>query len=197
MKQTSPFLRLLAVLFSVALIAAACGDDDSDADDTGTETTQDEGSAADTDATDTDATGSDDTGSDDTGDEASGDAASGDLPDELFSEDCQEAYSAFIGVQAQFGAAFTGQTEGLAEAQADFEAMVDAAPDDVKDAFETFSVEVEKLTDAIADIGLDGESVPTAEQMGELVALADSIDEEAFDQSSDEISAYFDDVCGE
>jgi len=187
MRQAPPFLRLLAVLFSVALVAAACGDDDSDvAADGGDETTQDEGSTAGTDDSDTDQGGS----------EATGDAASGDLPDSVFSEDCQEAYAAFVGVQAQYGAAFTGQTEGLAEAQADFDALVEAAPDDVKDAFETFAAEMEKVTDALADIGMDGTSEPTAEQMAQLFQMADTIDEEAFEQSSNEIAAYFDEVCG-
>jgi hypothetical protein len=199
MKRTSPFLRLLAVLFSVALIAAACGDDDSDADDSG-ETTQDEGSTAGPDEAGTDETGdeggTDEGGTEATGDEATGDAASGDLPDEFFSEDCQEVYNAFLGAQTQLSTAFTGQVGDIEEAQASLDALAENAPDEVADAFETWAAEMAVFFDALADIGFDGSGQPTAEQMAQLGQVSDTVDEAALEEAGEEISVYFEDVCG-
>jgi len=88
-------LRLLAVLLSFVLIAAACGDD-SDSDDTGADDTS-------TDDTGSDDTGSDDTGSDDTGsdDTGSDDTGSDDTGSDDTGSDEPELTDSFTGVTAE------------------------------------------------------------------------------------------------
>ena len=189
MRTPSTVLRLLAALLALALVAAACGDDD---DDDGTDETTQEDTGADT-GGDGAAT---DTGGDEDGNEPDGEAASGDLPDEFFSEDCQQAYDSFLAANTQMGSAFTGQTGDIDEAKASIEALADNAPDEIADAFETFATEMGVFFDALADIGFDGSSQPTAEQMSQLMQISETVDEEALEQSADEISAYFDEVCG-
>lgn len=193
MRVSSVFLRLLAALFALALVAAACGDDDDDGDQGGAETTQDETGSADTAG---DEGGTDDTGSDAGTDEPDGDAASGDLPDEFFSEDCQQAYDSFLAANTQLGSAFTGQVGDFEEAKAGIDALADNAPDEIADAFETFATEMGVFFDALADMGMNVDGQPSPEQLGQLMQAAESVDEAALDQASNEISAYFEDVCG-
>ncbi len=183
MRTPSVLLRLLAALFALALVASACGDDDdADGDQNGAETTQD---------------ATDDTGTGDEGgtDEPDGDAASGDLPDEFFSEDCQQAYDSFLAANTQLGGAFTGQVGDVEEAKASIDALADNAPEEIADAFETFAAEMGVFFDALADMGMDANGQPSAEQLGQLMQAAESVDEAALDEASNEISAYFEDVC--
>ncbi len=191
MRTPPAFLRLLAALLALAMVAAACGDDDDADDQSGDETTQDE-----TGGTDTGGDG-DEGGTAETGTEPDGDAASGDLPDEFFSEDCQDAYNSFLGAQTQLSSAFTGQAGDVEEAQAAIDALADNAPDEVADAFETWAAELSVYFDALADLGFDGSSQPTAEQMAQLGQLAETVDEAALEEAGEEISAYFEDVCGQ
>jgi hypothetical protein len=187
MRTPSVFLRLLAALLALALVAAACGDDDTD-DQSGDETSTAE--------TGTDEAGTDEASTDEGGTEPDGDAASGDLPDDFFSEDCQEAYDTFLAVNSKLGAAFTGETGDIEEARASIDALADNAPDEVADAFETFAAEMGVFFDALADIDLTPGSQPTAEQMSQLIEISETVDEAALEEAGEEISAYFEDVCG-
>jgi hypothetical protein len=193
---------LLAVLFAVALVAAACGDDDSDSDQSGDETTQsdtgtDEGGTDEggTEETGPDEGSTDEADTDQGGTEPDGDAASDDLPDEFFSEDCQEVYNAFLGAQTQLSSAFTGQVGDIEEAQAGLDALAENAPDEVADAFETWAAEMSVFFDALAEIDLAPGGQPTAEQLGELVQISETVDEAALEEAGEEISAYFEEVC--
>ncbi len=192
MRTSSVFLRLLAALCALALVASACGDDDdADGDQGEAETTQDETGTSDA------GTGTDDTGTDEAGtDVPDGDAASGDLPDEFFSADCQEAYDSFLAANTQLGSAFTGQVGDFEEAKANIDALADNAPDEIADAFETFASEMGVFFDALADMGMDTTGQPSPEQLGQLMQAAESVDEAALDEASNEIAAYFEDVCG-
>ena len=190
MRQASPFLKLLAVLFAVTLVAAACGDDDSD-DGDGDETSQDEGSTS-----DTDESAAAELGADEGGSEPSADDVSGDLPDEFFSDECQDVYNAFLGAQTQLGSAFTGQVADAEEAQAAIDALAENAPDEIAGAFETWAAEMSVFFDAMADIDLDGTGQPTAEQMTQLMELSETVDEAALEEAGEEISAYFEEACG-
>ncbi len=192
MRTPSVFLRLLAALLALALVAAACGDDDSD-DQSGDETST---AGTGTDEAGTAGTGTDETGTDEAGTEPDGDAASGDLPDDFFSEDCQEAYDTFLAVNSKLGVAFTGETGDIEEARASIDALADNAPDEVADAFETFAAEMGVFFDALADIDLTPGSQPTAEQMSQLIEISETVDEAALEEAGEEISAYFEDVCG-
>ncbi len=187
MRTPSVFLRLLAALFALALVAAACGDDDSD-DQGGDETTQEDTGTAEADTAEA--------GTDEGVTEPDGDAASGDLPDNFFSEDCQQAYDSFLEVQTQLGAAFTGQAGDIEAAKDSVEALADNAPDEVADAFETFAAEMGVFFDALADIDMTPGSQPTAEQMSQLIEISETVDEAALEEAGEEISAYFEDVCG-
>jgi hypothetical protein len=191
MRTPSAFLRLLAALLALTLVAAACGDDDdADGDQSGNETTQDEGGGTDEGTTDQ-------AGTDDGGSEPDGDAASGDLPDDFFSEDCQQAYDSFLAVQTKLGVAFTGETGDIEEARASINALADNAPGEIADAFETFAAEMGVFFDALADIDLTPGGQPTAEQMSQLIEISESVDEAALEGAGEEISAYFEDVCGQ
>ena len=185
MRTPSAFLRLLAVLLALTLVAAACGDDDDAAGDrSGNETTQDEG-------------GADQAGTDEGGTEPDGDAASGALPDDFFSEDCQQAYDSFLAVQTKLGVAFTGETGDIEEARASIDALADNAPDEIADAFETFAAQMGVFFDALADIDLEPGAQPTAEQMSQLIEIGETVDEAALEEAGNEISTYFEDVCGQ
>ena len=193
MKQASPLLRLLAVLFAATLIAAACGDDDSD-DGDGDETSQDEGTTT---GDDTDESAIAEIGTAEGESEPSADAASEDLPDEFFSEECQDVYNAFLGAQTQLSSAVTGQVADADQAQDAIEALAESAPDEIAGAFETWADEMGAYFDALAAIDLDGTSQPTAEQMTQLMELSETVDEAALEEAGEEISAYFEEACGE
>jgi hypothetical protein len=85
--------------------------------------------------------------------------------------------------------------ESLQESAAQLQAMADAAPDEIKDDLDVIATELEGFYTALAESGYEPGSAPTPEQMAQLSALAEVIDQEAFDEASDNINEWFEANC--
>ena len=163
------WLRVLGAVLVTAFLVAGCGGgDDSDSDvATGDDSAQDD-----------DSTG-------DGGDDAA----------RYFGANCQAAFAEFVGIQGKLGAAYTGDFSGLEDAQDYFEELADAAPDEIKDAFEVYATELGGFYSALAEVGYNPGEQPTPEQLEQLSQLSQEIDQPALQQASEEISAYFEGGC--
>ena len=85
--------------------------------------------------------------------------------------------------------------ESLQESAAQLQAMADAAPDEIKDDLDVIATELEGFYTALAESGYEPGVAPTPEQMAQLSALAEVIDQEAFDDASDNINEWFEANC--
>jgi hypothetical protein len=85
--------------------------------------------------------------------------------------------------------------ESLQESAAQLQAMADAAPDEIKDDLDVIATELEGFYTALAESGYEPGSAPTPEQIAQLSALAEVIDQEAFDEASDNIDEWFEANC--
>jgi hypothetical protein len=141
-------VRFGAVVFALALVGAACGDDDDDttsgdteapasSDDTGSDDTGSDDTGSDdtgSDDDDTDDTSSDDSGDDDSGDDDSGggfdrDDAVDDLVDDGIERDPAECY--IDGIIDEFGQDRIDEFEGsdVEPTDEEFQALLDLATD--------------------------------------------------------------------
>jgi hypothetical protein len=169
-------LRYLVLLLLMALIAA-CGGGADGAGDTTTTGTPDTTAAPATTAPDDDDDDDDDGG----------------FPSGV----CLEASQAMAAATSSYAQAFTGIfDEATAEAiEAQLEAMADAAPDEIRDDFEVFAREMSGFYRVMAEIGLTPGATPTADQLQALSEAADSVDQDALDEASDNITAWFEANC--
>ena len=85
--------------------------------------------------------------------------------------------------------------ESLEQAAGQLEAMAAAAPDEIKDDLEVISEELGAFYTALAETGYEPGAAPTPEQMDRLSALSEVIDQDAFDEASDNINAWFEANC--
>lgn len=85
--------------------------------------------------------------------------------------------------------------ESLQQSAAQLQAMADAAPDEIKDDLDVIATELEGFYTALAESGYEPGSAPTPEQIAQLSALAEVIDQEAFDEASDNIDEWFEANC--
>jgi hypothetical protein len=185
MKTPSNRFLLLCLLAVISLLAA-CGGGGDAGDDTTTVT-----DAAEVDTTTTagaSATTVEDTG--DTTDDGGGLS--------LNCIDATEAMAAAVnsystGLAGAFGG--TIDDDSLQVAADQLQAMADAAPDEIKDDLEVIAEELGAFYAALAEIGFDGTGTPTQEQMDELAGLAESLNQEAFQEASDNIEAWFESNC--
>lgn len=106
------------------------------------------------------------------------------------------------------GAAVTSYSSGIAGAMGgtfdedqlqqvsdQLQAVADAAPDEIKGDLAVIATEVEEFYTAWAEIGYTGPGAPTPEQIEQLEALGDVIDQDAFDEAADNIEAWFEANC--
>lgn len=180
--RASKFLRMLGVVFALALTAAACGDDDSGGDDVASD--------------DSDVS---DSGADDGDSEPdTGDGADVDLGD-VFSGDCREAILAFSTVQSSFAGSFGGAfgQDTIDDAGDAIDELASAAPDEIKDAFQVYADELGAYFDALGDIDLSelAGGQPDPATIAALTAAGEAVDEEALEAAADEISTYFENAC--
>lgn len=75
------------------------------------------------------------------------------------------------------------------------QAVAEAAPDEIKADLEVIATEIEAFYTAWAEIGYTGRAAPTPEQIEQLEALNDVIDEDAYDEAADNLEAWFEANC--
>lgn len=109
---------------------------------------------------------------------------------------CLNASQAMAAAVQAYGQAFAGPTPGLEDIAVQLQAMADAAPAEIRDDFDVMAREVGGIYQALADIGLVLGATPTPEQIEQLNALSDQIDEDALDEAAANIEAWFEDNCG-
>jgi hypothetical protein len=196
--MTARSRRLLAVLFAMLLLVAACGGDDgTGGDDNDTNTTQSDDGGGDE--------GTGDDGGGDEGDEGGSDGGGADDGDGIgiggFNETCLEAAQAMAAAMSQYSTGVAGAFGGtlddadLAEAAEQLQAMADAAPEEIQDDLAVIAGGLEDFYTALAESGYVAGQVPSAEQIEELSALAEVLDQEAFQEASDNINAWFEANC--
>jgi hypothetical protein len=169
-------LLVTAVLMVPTLLLAGCGGQDVDTT-TATDSVPELPDAA------------DDVG--DVGDTA--DAA----PDlELVGDECAEALEAFASAQAAHGAALAGGNMDFAEVERELQALTDAAPSEIRPAFQAYTDELGGYLRELDAIGLDPGDTPTPEQLQRLSALAESLDQDALQEAAEEIAEFFEERCG-
>jgi hypothetical protein len=153
------FLLLFAIaLAGLTLVAAGCGGDDDESSEEAvpalTETTEE---ATEEEATEEETTTEEEATEEETTTEESGDTGG------ASTEDCQE----FAQATADISSALTGSTDPE-QLKATFEEITAAAPDEIKDDFETLSEYVGAVADAGTDAtklaGLDTSGVQEASQ---------------------------------
>jgi len=85
--------------------------------------------------------------------------------------------------------------ESLQLAAGQLQAMADAAPEEIKDDLAVIAEELGVFYAALADIGYEAGGTPSPEQMAELSALAEVIDQESFQTASDNLNVWFEANC--
>jgi hypothetical protein len=85
--------------------------------------------------------------------------------------------------------------ESLQLAAGQLQAMADAAPDEIKEDLAVIAEELGAFFAALADIGYEAGGAPSPEQMAELSAIAEVIDQESFQTASDNLNVWFEANC--
>jgi hypothetical protein len=93
--------------------------------------------------------------------------------------------------------AFSGtlDDESLQAAADQLQAMADAAPDEIKDDFKMIADAMAAFYSAFGEIGYEPGAAPTPEQAAQLAALAETFDNDAFNDASLNIEAWFEANC--
>lgn len=114
---------------------------------------------------------------------------------------CLDATTAMAAAVNSYATGLNGVTsgnldeEGLQLAADQLEAMAEAAPQEIREDFRVVAKELGNFYEALAEIGIESGQTPTADQIAELSTLAEVIDEEAFNEASDAIDAWFEENC--
>jgi hypothetical protein len=110
---------------------------------------------------------------------------------------CLEANEAMAAAMSSYAEAFTGAfDEQAADAiEAQLGAMADAAPEEISDDFEVMARELSEFYRVLAEIGIAAGATPTAEQLQALSEAADQVDQEALDEASANITAWYEANC--
>jgi hypothetical protein len=114
---------------------------------------------------------------------------------------CLDATQAMAAAMSSYTTGLAGamggslDDESLQLAAGQLEAMADAAPDEIKDDLEVIAEELGAFYTALSETGYETGVTPPPEQMAELSALAEVIDQEAFDEASANINAWFEANC--
>jgi hypothetical protein len=190
------WMVLPAVLAAFMLALAGCGGSDSSDAGGGDDAVTTEEVVDD--STLTDAVEDDSTVTDAMEDEtdASEDDGSGlDLSGSGLSDECQD----LVAASAKYGEAYSalggaGDVD-VQGASAALSAVADAAPDEIKDAFQTLAEAIATYADALEGIDLTGGGTPDPETIAKITAAAQSIDNEAVAAASQEISDWTQENC--
>jgi hypothetical protein len=172
-------MTVVALVAVLALLGAACGDDD----DTGGEDVQA-----------TDDGGGDGGTTDDGGDGGGG--TDGDFAQAIAGMGgCSGAAAA---VSAAIIAGFNPQAaEGIDESREQLEQLASSVPDDIQEDVELLNSYMQAYSDALADFSPEDYADPeAAQQIGEAFdALEEEFPQEAMDEANDNISQWFSEEC--
>ncbi|HWB87969.1 MAG TPA: hypothetical protein VG872_02055 [Acidimicrobiia bacterium] len=133
--------------------------------------------------------------------EAPGDGSGGEGVPGL-STVCVNATQAMAAAVASYSTGIAGAMGGtldedeLQEVTEQLEAMAAAAPDEIRADLEVIAHELDAFYTAWAEIGYTGSGTPTPEQIAQLEALGEVVDQDAFDEASANIDAWFQANCG-
>ena len=183
--------RVVGVGIAMLLAVTACGGDSEDAPTT---------TAAGAENTTLGETPTTEAAPDVTATEAEDDSGNGDGSVGLTSV-CIDAAQAMAAAVSSYSTGIAGAAAGtvdddqLQEVTDQLQAMADGAPDEIKADLEVIAAEIEAFYTAWADIGFTGGGAPTPDQIAQIEALEDAIDQEAFDAAADNIEAWFDANC--
>jgi hypothetical protein len=110
---------------------------------------------------------------------------------------CLDAAEAMSAAMQSYSSSFSGALDEAtaAEIEEQLEQWAAQAPDEIKDDFAVLAREMSGYYATLAEIGLIPGATPTAEQLQQLSEAADQVDQEALDQASDNIQAWFDANC--
>ncbi|HEU4895243.1 MAG TPA: hypothetical protein VFT85_05360 [Acidimicrobiia bacterium] len=176
---------------ALLLTLAACGGGDGDA--TGTTATDETTAVEETPATEAPAEPDTTVATDETGGD---DGVSG------LSGTCLEATQAMAAAMSSYSTGVAGvmggtlDSEELEQVAEQLQAMASAAPAEIQDDLEVIANELGAFYTALAETGYTGTGTPTPEQIAQLEALSDAIDEEAFETASANVEAWFEANCG-
>jgi hypothetical protein len=110
---------------------------------------------------------------------------------------CLEAAAAMAAAIQVYTMSFSGAFDDAATADVedDLEEWAANAPEEIKDDFVVYATEMSAYYEALGEIGLTAGATPTAEQLQALSEAADQVDQEAIDEASANINAWFDANC--
>jgi len=125
-------------------------------------------------------------------DEGSGDGGVG-TP----SAECLEASEAMTSAMESFGTSMTGAltSEVMQQVADQLEAMAAAAPEEIRDDFEVLARELGPFYEALGEIGLTSGAQPTPDQIAALAAASEGVDQEALQEASSNLEAWFTENC--
>ena len=167
-----------AAALVILVVVAACG-----------------GDAESVDATTSTVTDAATTVAPDSGDDAGSGGAGG--PNET----CLNAVQAMAAAAGAYASGFAGAMGGtlddeeLQAVAGQLQAMADAAPSEIKDDLAVIADELEAFYTALADADYQPGQVPSQDQLAELAQLAEAIDQDAWDDATANIEAWFDNNC--
>jgi hypothetical protein len=184
--------RMTLLSLAVGLTLAACG---GGGDGEATETTATAETTATVETPTTEAPAAPDTT--EAADDSGGDGGSSGL-----SGTCLEATQAMAAAMSSYSTGVAGamggtlDSEELQQVADQLEAMAGAAPAEIQDDLEVIAEELGAFYTALAETGYTGTGTPTPDQIAQLEALSEAIDQEAFDTASANVEAWFEANCG-
>ena len=165
---------IVLLLASVALVAAGCGGDDSEA-------------TGDTDTVVVEETTTEDT-SGATTDETTGASTDDDIS---LTGKCAE----FAGLGAKISQAMAGGNAGLGDASKLFDELAAQVPDEIEDDFQVIADNFAKIADALKDVDLSSGATPSAEDLEKLQELAKTLDSAEVQEASANIEKWTQENC--
>jgi len=115
---------------------------------------------------------------------------------------CLEATQAMAAAMSSYSTGVAGamggtlDSEELQQVAEQLEAMAGAAPAEIQDDLQVIAEELGAFYTALAETGYTGQGAPTPDQIAQLEALSEAIDQEAFDAASANVEAWFEANCG-
>lgn len=174
--------RMALLSLTAVAVLAACGGGDG---------ATDEGTTADGNSTETSAPMTSEPGEQDDGGEGLPGGTS-------VCVDTGQAVAAAISSSSTAIAGAMGGTldsDAVQEVTNQLQAMTDAAPDEIKADLEVIATEIGAFYTAWAEIGYTGGAAPTPEQIEQLEALSEAIDQDVYTEAADNLEAWFEANC--
>jgi len=190
------WMVLPAVLAALALAVAGCGGSDSGSDAGGSDDVMTIETTDDSTVTDV-MTDEDTTETDVMTDEDSGtDTSPVDLSGSGLSKDCQDLIQASAKYAEAFGSIGAGGDFDLQDSAAALSAVADAAPSEIRDAFQTLAKAVGAYAEALQGVDLSSGEAPSPETLAKITAATSSFDNAEVTAASEAISKWTEDNCG-